>query len=255
MVLLAGCAARRPVSSQPPSPPAPASAETIDAAKRSTNVPEPTAGPAPPVAPSVRQPPAITPPSSGYSEEGNASWYGNPFHGRRSSNGEVYDMNKFTAAHRTLPFDTVVRVTNLNNGKSTVVRITDRGPFVGNRIIDLSRAAAAEIESVGPGVVPVRIEVLTPGIDPASGFFTVQVGAFRDRDNADRLSERLSATYSPVTIVRFDTDDGPFYRVRVGKIAGEDAARQMAEKLRSREGFSPLVFRLDEETPPGGAKR
>jgi len=84
-----------------------------------------------------------TPPAAiGYSEEGNASWYGAPFHGRRSSNGEVYDMNKMTAAHRTLPFDTIVRVTNTNNGKTAVVRITDRGPFVENRILDLSYAAA-----------------------------------------------------------------------------------------------------------------
>src|SRR5579883_1071745 len=89
MTLLGGCAARRPVSSQPPSQPAAASAETIDAAKRSTDVPEPTAGPAPPVAPNVRQPAANTMPSSSYSEEGNASWYGNPFHGRRSSNGSL----------------------------------------------------------------------------------------------------------------------------------------------------------------------
>src|SRR5215471_7942343 len=107
-------------------------------------------------------------------------------------------MYKLTAAHRTLPFDTVVRVTNLNNGKSTVVRITDRGPFVENRIIDLSHAAAAEIESIGPGVVPVRLEVLTPGVDPSSGFFTVQVGAFRERSNAERLREKLSAAYSPI---------------------------------------------------------
>lgn len=255
LVLLAGCAGRRPTASQPPTQPAPASEDTIDSAKRATDVPEPPPGPTPPVAPNAKRPTANTAPSPGYIEEGNASWYGNPFHGRRSSNGEVYDMNKFTAAHRTLPFDTVVRVTNLSNGKSTVVRITDRGPFVGNRIIDLSRAAAAEIESIGLGVVPVRIQVLTPGIDPTSGFFTVQVGAFRDRQNAQRLSDRLSAAYSPVMIVRFDTDDGPYYRVRVGKIAGEDAAWQMAEKLRSREGFSPLVFRLDDDTSTGGAKR
>jgi rare lipoprotein A len=163
-------------------------------------------------------------------------------------------MNKFTAAHRTLPFDTMVRVTNLNNGKSAVVRITDRGPFVSNRIIDLSRAAAAEIESIGPGVVPVHIEVLTPGIDPTSGFFTVQVGAFRERGNAERLTERLSATYSPVAIVEFDTADGPFYRVRIGKVPGEDAARQLADTLRNSEGFNPLVFRFDEETPSRGTK-
>jgi len=139
----------------------------------------------------------------GYSEEGNASWYGNPFHGRKASNGETYDMYKLTAAHRTLPFDTMVRVTNLNNGKSTVVRITDRGPFVEGRIIDLSLAAAREIESVGPGVVPVRLEVVGNNVDVAAlteGFFTVQVGAFRELANAERLRDRLSVTYSPIFI-------------------------------------------------------
>ncbi len=100
---------------------------------------------------------------AGYTEQGEASWYGVPFHGRQASNGEIYDMNKLTAAHRTLPFETMVRVTNERNGKSTVVRITDRGPFVNNRIIDLSYAAAREIESIGPGVVPVRLEVLSTG--------------------------------------------------------------------------------------------
>jgi len=90
------------------------------------------------------------PAPSGYTEEGNASWYGVPFHGRHASNGEIYDMYKLTAAHRTLPFETMVRVTNLNNGKSTVVRITDRGPFVDNRIIDLSLAAAREVDSIAP---------------------------------------------------------------------------------------------------------
>jgi rare lipoprotein A len=185
-------------------------------------------------------------------EEGNASWYGAPFHGRRASNGEVYDMYKLTAAHRTLPFETIVRVTNVSNGKSTVVRITDRGPFVDNRIIDLSFAAALEIESVGPGVVPVRVEVLSPRVDPTSGFFTVQVGAFRDRANAERLRDRLSAAYSPIFIQQYDSPDGVFYRVRVGRISGEDAAQQFGEQLRDREGFTPMVLRLDEGTPAGG---
>jgi rare lipoprotein A len=161
-------------------------------------------------------------------------------------------MYKLTAAHRTLPFETVVRVTNVSNGKSTVVRITDRGPFVDNRIIDLSLAAAREIESVGPGVVPVRVEVLSPGVDPTSGFFTVQVGAFRDRANAERLRERLAASYSPIFIQQYDSPDGIFYRVRVGKVSGEDAARQFGEQLRDREGFTPMVLRLDEGTPAGG---
>ena len=187
-----------------------------------------------------------------YTEEGVASWYGVPFHGRRASNGEVYDMNKLTAAHRTLPFDTVVRVTNLSNGKSTVVRITDRGPFVDNRIIDLSMAAAREIDSIGAGVVPVRLEIVSAGIDPGSGFFTVQVGAFRERGNAERLRERLTASYSPIFIQPYDSPDGLFYRVRVGKVPGEDAAQQFGEKLRNREGFKPMVVRLDEAAGPGG---
>jgi rare lipoprotein A len=161
-------------------------------------------------------------------------------------------MYKLTAAHRTLPFETMVRVTNLNNGKSTVVRITDRGPFVDNRIIDLSLAAAREIDSVGPGVVPVRVEILTSGIDPTAGFFTIQVGAFRDRGNAERLRDRLNATYSPIFIQTYDSPEGVFYRVRVGKISGEDEAHQYGEQLRAREGFNPMVIRLDENTGGGG---
>src|SRR5947209_13100595 len=195
--------------------------------------------------------PPVTP---GYTEEGSASWYGEPFHGRRASNGEIYDMYKLTAAHRTLPFETIVRVTNLNNDKSTVVRITDRGPFVDNRIIDLSFAAAREVESVGPGVVPVRVEVVSPGVDPTSGFFTVQVGAFRERANAERLRERLSTTYSPIFIQLYDSPDGVLYRVRVGRFSGEDSAHQFSDQLRAREGFTPFVTRLDEGTSAGGTR-
>jgi rare lipoprotein A len=155
-------------------------------------------------------------------------------------------MNKLTAAHRTLPFETMVRVTNERNGKSTVVRITDRGPFVNNRIIDLSYAAAKEIESIGEGVVPVRLEVVSPGVDPDAGFFTIQIGAFHDQGNADRLRLRLGATYSPVTIEHFAVKDGTFYRVHVGRVSGMDATKELAEQLRSREGVIPIIIRLDE---------
>jgi rare lipoprotein A len=151
-----------------------------------------------------------------------------------------------------LPFDTVVRVTNLSNGKSTVVRITDRGPFVDNRIIDLSMAAAREIDSIGPGVVPVRLEIVSAVSDPSSGFFTVQVGAFRDRGNAERLRERLNASYSPIYVQPYDSPDGLFYGVRVGKVPGVDSARQFGEQLRNREGFTPMVVRLDEGAGTGG---
>jgi len=177
-------------------------------------------------------------------EEGKASWYGAPFHGRQASNGEIYDMNKLTAAHRTLPFNTVVRVTNMTNGKSTTVRITDRGPFVDNRIIDLSYAAAREIESIGPGVVPVQLEILS-AIDPTAGFFTVQIGAFRERANAERLRDRLSSSYSPVAIQSFESANGSYYRVHVGKVSGEDAAKRLGEQLHEREGVKPLIFRVD----------
>jgi rare lipoprotein A len=233
-ILSVGCASRRTVSAAPPVQPSPA----------------PSSAPAPgnPPARGPKTPPAL--PAAGYTEEGNASWYGKPFNGRRSSNGETYDMYKLTAAHRTLPFDTIVRVTNLNNGKTTTVRITDRGPFVDNRIIDLSLAAAREIESVGPGVVPVRLEVLGD-VDVTAGFFTVQVGAFRERSNAERLRDRLSLTYTPIFIQRYDSSEGAFYRLRVGKISGEDAANDLAAQLRAKEGFTTLVFRLDESKSTG----
>ena len=229
-----GCAAKRPVSAAPPSPP-PSTPTTAGT----------------PAARHPKTPPAPAP--AGYTEEGNASWYGKPFDGRRSSNGEIYDMHKLTAAHRTLPFDTMVRVTNLNNGKSTIVRITDRGPFIENRIIDLSFAAAHEIESVGPGVVPVRLEVLG-NVDVSSGYFTVQVGAFRNLPNAEHLRDHLSLTYSPIFIQQYDSPEGTFYRLRVGKVPGEDAAKELAEQLRTKEGFTTLVYRLDDDTHTSGVR-
>jgi peptidoglycan lytic transglycosylase len=240
--IFAGCGARKPVASRVPSAPVSTPPSTEEEAKRSTSS-EPQ--PAPPAKASKKSKPADIPDAGIYAEEGNASWYGAPFHGRKASNGERYDMYKLTAAHRTLPFNSMVRVTNLSNGKVTTVRITDRGPFVDNRIIDLSLAAAREIESVGPGVVPVRIEVIS-GPDPLSGFFTVQVGAFKDRGNAERLKERLSGSYSPIFIQDVKLEEGNFYRVRVGRVSGEQQAQRLGDELRAKEGFSPMVLRLDE---------
>lgn len=240
-VLIGGCAGRRPTAGAQPPPltPTPTPPETEPGHSNAAG-----AEPAPPLKPGAA---SIKPPGAGiaYVEEGKASWYGAPFHGRRASNGEIYDMNKFTAAHRTLPFNSMVRVTNLDNGKSTVVRITDRGPFVDNRIIDLSKAAAQALDAIGPGVIPVKLEVLSGG-DPLSGFFTVQVGAFKDRDNADRLRDRLNGEYAPVFVQQVDLENGMFYRVRVGKISGEPRAQKLSEELREKEGFKPMVVRLDE---------
>jgi rare lipoprotein A len=239
-IFVTGCGGRQPVASAPP-------------------VTKTTPEPAPPVEATNR--PATPPPAAGTPkpteggnvyEEGKASWYGAPFHGRQASNGETYDMYKFTAAHRTLPFNTMVRVTNVTNGKSTTVRITDRGPFVDNRIIDLSYAAAKQIESIGPGVVTVQLEILS-AIDPNEGTFTIQVGAFHDRANAERLQRRLNAAgFTAAAIQSFDSPKGgSFYRVHVGKISGEDAAKKMSEELHAREGVKPLIFRVDNSSAAG----
>jgi rare lipoprotein A len=245
LTVVSGCASRRPVAASQPLPEPSSTPETT-----ARNTPPPTAPRS--GAAAKRRRDTSVPVAAGYTEQGEASWYGVPFHGRQASNGEIYDMNKLTAAHRTLPFETMVRVTNERNGKSTVVRITDRGPFVNNRIIDLSYAAAREIESIGPGVVPVRLEVLSTGINPEAGFFTIQVGSFRERANAERLRERLSATYSPTFVKRYDTSSGAFYRVHVGKVSGEEAAKEFGEGLRSREGVTPMVIRLDDTFSEAG---
>lgn len=178
-------------------------------------------------------------------ENGMASWYGKPFDGHRTSDGEIYDMRQFTAAHRTLPFNSVVRVTNLANGKQTEVRINDRGPFVGNRIIDLSYAAAQAIGMVGPGTAEVRLQLVS-GTNPSAGFFGVQVGAFLRPENADRLKAQLEARYSPVNVVTFDSPRGMFYRVRVGRFDTEAGARQLATQLHDEDRFTTFVVRIDE---------
>ncbi|MBI3668301.1 MAG: septal ring lytic transglycosylase RlpA family protein [Acidobacteria bacterium] len=214
-----GCAPRRPVARRAPVPP-----------------------PAP--LPPRRAPPPAIPGS--YIEEGIASWYGVPFHGRRAADGEIFDMYKLTAAHRTLPFDSVVRVTNLKNGRTTEVRVIDRGPFVENRIVDLSLAAARELDMVTMGVALVRLELLAGPSSPLLGNFTVQVGAFLERENADRLRERLEQHYPPAFIQEYDAPNGLFYRVRVGRLPSQEAARQLAEQLRREEGFVPFLVRLDE---------
>jgi rare lipoprotein A len=141
----------------------------------------------------TRLPPPM-PAKVGATQQGIASWYGHPYHGRRTSNGEVYDMNKLTAAHLSLPFDTWLRVTNLSNRRDTEVRINDRGPFVKGRIIDLSRAAAEEIEMIGPGTVRIRLEIIqAPNTQSA---YVVQIGSFGRRENAEQHNKRPDSSYT-----------------------------------------------------------
>ena len=201
----------------------------------------------PPISPPrpAPAPPAPTIPVARY-EEGIASWYGHPYHGRRTANGEVYDMYKISAAHRTLPFNTRVRVYDRENGREVEVRINDRGPFVEGRIIDLSYAAAQVIRM--EGIAPVRLEILGLDMDPGllPGIFAVQVGAFRDRSNAERLKDTLSRQYGPVSIQEFDRGDYIFYRVRVGQERTEAAARDLARDLREANlATGTFVVRVD----------
>ena len=189
--------------------------------------------------------PAHLPRPGHWTETGLASWYGVPYHGRRAADGEIYNMYKMVAAHRTLPFNSMVRVTDLQNGRQVVVRIIDRGPFVKNRIIDLSFAAARALDMVGPGVAPVRLQLIS-GQNPEAGDFTVQVGAFAIRANAVRLEHRLGGRYGPIFIQKYDSPNGLLYRVRVGEVPSERAARRLAKQLRSQQGFRTIyVIRLD----------
>ena len=184
------------------------------------------------------------PPSAGGYQTGLASWYGHPYHGRIAASGEVYNMNRMTAAHRTLPFDTQVRVTNVNNGKQVEVRINDRGPFVPDRIIDLSYAAAKNLGMIAPGIIPVRLDILGQ-IFADKGRYTVQVGAFSENGNARALKERLDGRFSPVFINSDQSPWGPIYRVRVGRLAEKEEAAKLAKAL-ADEGLEALITRIDE---------
>ncbi len=199
----------------------------------------------PPAPPPATQPAPTTPAVTGYVEEGIASWYGVPFHGRRTANGETFDMEKRTAAHRTLPFDTIVRVTNLKNGRQTDVRINDRGPFVEGRILDLSLAAARALDMVVDGVVPVRIEVLD-GPHELASFYAVQVGAFRSHENALQFQRRLESRYQPIFVQAFDSPAGTLYRVRIGRLPSPDAARELAARIGQQEGLPAFVVRIED---------
>jgi rare lipoprotein A len=174
-------------------------------------------------------------------QTGEASWYGGEFHGRRTSSREIYDMNDLTAAHNTLPFGSMVMVTNLNNGKSVAVRINDRGPFLKNRIIDLSYAAARAIDMIGTGTAPVRIEVLSDISPPMAALrFYVQAGSFIQRKNAEALGQELSRKFSSVRITAFETTHHVYYRVRISAGSREEAAA-VARRL-SVLGYTAIIF-------------
>jgi rare lipoprotein A len=169
-------------------------------------------------------------------EEGLASWYGGKFQGRRTASGERFDTNKLTAAHRTLPFDSVVRVTNLENNRSVEVRINDRGPFVDGRIIDLSRAAAEALRMTGRGVARVSLELISIPKETEQRF-DIQIGAYREESNAARVREQVTVAGLPALLER--TESG-IVRVIVADIPRSELGS--ARKILSEAGFAnPLV--------------
>jgi rare lipoprotein A len=178
-------------------------------------------------------------------ETGVASWYGPPYHNRRGSNGEIYNMHALTAAHRTLPLGSIVRVTNLKTGNSTLVRITDRGPFIEGRILDLSLAAAKKVDVWQAGLAKVRVDVLqTPSPINSGGKWAVQIGAFEDEKSAGRLADHLTRKYRTAKVLRFASPTGDWWvRVRV-KDDEKQRAQEVAQTTQTSQGAVFLV-RLD----------
>jgi rare lipoprotein A len=222
VLLLVGCASKPAPPSQRPSTPA-------------VSRPTPPQAPAPPTArPYTVLGQTYHPLTSadGFSEEGVASWYGPQFHAKRTASGEVYNMYDLTAAHRILPMQTRIRVTNLENGKSVVLRVNDRGPFVGNRIVDLSYKAAQELDVIRPGLARVRVEALGRWPGGIPGRFFVQVGSFSQRENAARLMQEMHGRgYSGSRTVQAVINGQTFWRVQVGEFGNLDKAEAARSQI------------------------
>jgi len=188
------------------------------------------------------------PTSRGYKKQGTASWYGTKFHGKRTSSGEPYDLYAMTAAHKTLPLPTYVEVTNLNNGRSAIVKVNDRGPFHDDRLIDLSYAAAARLDILPTGTGRVEVRAIDPEtMDTAKTLVAtptaqvqqdeilyLQVGAFSSHDNAERLQkDLLSQNIGEVRVVEATTDAGTLFKVQIGPLASHLEANQVTQELRT----------------------
>ncbi len=198
------------------------------------------------VPPSRVKLPSAPGPQNAVSQTGIASWYGPGFHGKATASGTIYDQNDLTAAHQTLPLGTRVMVTSLETGISTEVTINDRGPFAKGRIIDLSFAAGKALGMIGPGTIPVRVEVIDPGPNKiqsirASLDYTLQLGSFSQLENAQQLRDRLARSDADVSIVPLQTQDAMYYRVQLGTFSNRNAAEERA-RLLSQSGFPVIIM-------------
>ncbi|MFT7300503.1 MAG: rare lipoprotein A [Porticoccus sp.] len=206
----------------------------------------------------------LLPTSSGYREHGIASWYGNKFHGRKTSNGETYDMYGMTAAHKTLPIPSYVRVTNMENGRSVVVRVNDRGPFHGGRIIDISYAGAKKLGYSANGTANVEVVAIDPrdyqpnavvqphivetpvvvSVKPTivTDNIYLQVGSFSTQVAADRLSERLQGMSEYPVVIRQSQEPQSLYKVLVGPVEDKVKLLDLSNLLQQSENLSPFVI-------------
>lgn len=179
-------------------------------------------------------------------ETGIASWYGPKFHGNLTANGEKYDMYGLTAAHRTLPFNTVLRVENRDNGKSVVVRVNDRGPFAKNRIIDLSKKAAQEIDMIGNGTANVRLILLETDLENSRttdlkiATYTLQLGSFQSEPGAFELSRKIKGS----RVEQIQLDNQTVYRVYYGTYVDQNKALDKQKDLQ-RDGFDSFVKQVE----------
>jgi rare lipoprotein A len=250
IVLLSGCGQPKQVHASVPPPPAPATTTTeptesqpaasIPAARESA-APKPKE---PDTDPDLAEPtlPASAKPLA--TETGLASWYGPPYHNRRGSNGEVYNMHAMTAAHRTYPLGSIVRVTNVKTGHTALVRITDRGPFIPGRVLDLSLAAARKLDVWQPGVAEVKVELMQSASPDSPGKWAVQIGGFPHGPAANKLADHLKRRYQTAKVLCFASPAGDWWiRVRVLD-DDHDRAQKLAAETETPEG-SVFLVRLD----------
>jgi rare lipoprotein A len=250
VILASGCRHKqKAVAVAPPPPPNPSAANLPPATG-----PSPTPGTRPPLPAPPAGPMAVADTQADadfvsshpviYSEEGLASWYGPPYDKRRGANGEIFDKDALTAAHRTLPMNSLIRVTNVSTGQSAVLRITDRGPFVPDRMLDLSLASAKAIGVWRPGVARVRVEVFAaPAPLDTGGRWCVQIGAFKSEKGAYQLRDQLTRRYHTANVIEFTGPTGHWVRIRP---LGDDKGRavEIAHYIQPSEGEAYLV-RLD----------
>jgi rare lipoprotein A len=248
ILFLSGCGHPKQARVNVPPPPPPASTTEPATSQPRANIPPAKENPVPATPgeePGIAEPslPADTKPLA--TETGLASWYGPPYHNRRGSNGEVYNMHAMTAAHRTYPLGSIVRVTNVKTGHSALVRITDRGPFIPGRVVDLSLAAAQKLDVWKPGIAEVKVELMQSAAAASpSGKWAVQIGGFPHEPAATKLADHLKRRYRTAKVLCFNSPAGDWW-VRIRVLDDDhDRAQKLAAETATPEGAVFLV-RLD----------